>query len=147
MLGCPCQDHAHAVTLTVYAQHADALCCMSQVRQRLQLRPLGTGNAGLAAAGGAAQVRLPQVYQPLADDEDAQAVLPEVGGGQDVLAQQLARAAGRQRQAQQQERGGDGEGNLVEHLPPANGGEDVFTLLKMYSISPSLVRECEGVRS
>jgi hypothetical protein len=34
----------------------------------------------------------------------------------------------------------------VEHLPPANGGEDVFTLLKMYSISPSLVRQHMGIR-
>jgi hypothetical protein len=35
----------------------------------------------------------------------------------------------------------------VEHLPPANGGEDVFTLLKMYSISPSLVRQHGGAIS
>jgi hypothetical protein len=34
---------------------------------------------------------------------------------------------------------------LVEHLPPANGTEDVFTLFKLYTVSSQLVRRCGGV--
>lgn len=92
------------------------------------------------------------------DDEDiAAGVLPEVGGGVDATAAQIARlrqaktadeapaaaaarapADGGQDKEPEQQQIEDDE-QLVTHLPPANGAEDVYTLLKMYTISAPLV--------
>jgi hypothetical protein len=134
---------------TIIASHRRS----QHVRKRLQLRQLALNNNGTAAHGssnGAVEgQRLPVQYQPLtsADDDDdvAAGVLPEVSGNVDETAVQLARlaAAHRAEAGKQQQQGeGQGEGQLVTHLPPANGAEDVYTLLKMYSISAPLVRAC-----
>jgi hypothetical protein len=158
-------DKTLATTLhTIIASHRRS----QQVRKRLQLKQviLNRGSnisaaAAAAAAGDAAPAaadandgasagagakegqRLPVQYAPMVsaeDDEDVAAgVLPEVAGGVDQTAAQLARlaAGGNGREAEQQQgNGGDG---VVDHLPPANGGDDVYTLLKMYNISSTLV--------
>jgi hypothetical protein len=134
---------------TIIASHRRS----QQVRKRLQLKQitLNAGATGSSSSNGAVEgQRLPVQYQPLtsADDDDdvAAGVLPEVSGGTDETAVQLARLAAARRaeasaaQKQQQQGGEQGEeGQLVVHLPPANGAEDVYTLLKMYSISAPLV--------
>ena len=152
-------DKTLATTLhTIIASHRRS----QQVRKRLQLKQvvLNRGSSTAAAAaeaaaaadatnGAAAAVkegqRLPVQYAPMVsaeDDEDVAAgVLPEVGGGMDQTAAQLARLAGggEGRGREEEQQGGGGGGGVVDHLPPANGGDDVYTLLKMYNISSTLV--------
>ena len=89
------------------------------------------------------------------DDDDAGAealAIPEVGGGADATAARLARLAGEngggggggggEGEGEGREGGaaarGEGDGTVV-HLPPANGSEDTYTLLKMYTLSSHLV--------
>jgi hypothetical protein len=118
-----------------------------QVRKKLQLRQLALTSSSSSGAGIEGQ-RLPVQYAPLTstddDDELASGVLSAVSGIVDETAVQVARLTAARRgdvaqQRQQQQGDGDGQGQLVTHLPPANGAEDVYTLLKMYSISAPLV--------
>lgn len=108
---------------------------------------LATGTAGGGAVEGQ---RLPVQYQPLQgtedDDDIAAGVLPEVAGGVDATAMQIARLAAGAGRGAAREAAGEGQQEQqeqqldeAEYLPPANGAEDVYTLLKMYNISAPLV--------
>jgi len=99
-----------------------------------------------ALAGGTnATAAALAALRPAAATADAAAAAAGANGGQNGNQQQ-----GQQGQQQQQGgEGGDDGGNAegqrkrqrtVEHLPPANGTEDVYTLLKLYSVSKELVR-------
>lgn len=116
-----------------------------QVRRKLHLKALAFTRADTSSG-----LRLPGSYEALPsaeDDDDLAAVaLAGVGGGRDGTADELARirAAAQQQEGvrdteQQQQQGGEGGGQIVDHLPPANGAEDVYTLLKMYTVSSELV--------
>jgi hypothetical protein len=107
---------------------------------------------------GGVEGRLPYSYMRVAsaddDDDDLAAaggMLTAVGGATNATAAVLAAATAEAAAAaaadgNQQHRNADANGSqeqerrLVEHLPPANGTEDVYTLLKLYNISSSLVR-------
>lgn len=113
--------------------------------------------AGGISTNSGLECRAPCAYErmPSADDDDDDAAAAAAAGGMamavsgatketaEALATARAEAAARADAGgqQQRQRGEDGEQErrLVEHLPPANGTEDVYTLLKLYSISKYLV--------
>lgn len=113
--------------------------------------------AGGISTNAGLECRAPCAYErmPSADDDDDDAAAAAAAGGMamavsgatnataEALAAARAEAAARADAGgqQQRQRGDDGEQErrLVEHLPPANGTEDVYTLLKLYSISKYLV--------
>eukprot|EP00775_Hariotina_reticulata_P001454 gene1454-1796_t len=152
-----------ATLATIVASHKRS----QQVRKRLKLQQQqpqathawGTNLAASFGPGGAVLERLPGTYKPLLsaeDDEDVVAgVLPEVAGGSDATAIELGRirAAAAAAATAADKRASPGAGGrkdekkqnteaagLVDHLPPANGAEDVYTLLKTYTISSTLLR-------
>lgn len=126
---------------------AQLSCNHLQVRRKLHLKALP-----LARADQITGLRLPGSYEALPsaeDDDDLAAVaLAGVGGGRDGTADELARirataasgdVAREQQNGLDREQAGDCGGQIVDHLPPANGAEDVYTLLKMYTVSSELV--------
>lgn len=131
-----------------YDTELPAVCdCLSphQVRRKLHLKALA-----FTRADSSSGLRLPGSYEALPsaeDDDDLAAVaLAGVEGARDGTAEELARirAAAQQPEggrdaAGEQQGGGHAGGQIVDHLPPANGAEDVYTLLKMYTVSSELV--------
>jgi hypothetical protein len=136
--------HNRALDALKRAHNVQSTRKRRQVRERLHLSETAAP-AARPGRGGAGDKRLPRNYKAMAadgEDLDLEGVLPEVAGGQDRTAAQIARlAAGPGGAARQEgvegaeEEGEEGGGGTVLHLPPANGSEDTYTLLKMYTLS------------
>jgi len=131
-------------------QPPEATCSSPEERLPRQYRRVPSGDEGgdddvAAAAAAGAWVAAVAASGPSDTTAAAGAVHPATEAG--VAAAQEPRLPPRQQQQQQGvEAGAPGdwgyeqkEGHLVEHLPPANGTEDVYTLLKLYTVSSQLV--------